>query len=121
MITSNKSDMVELLKENKMVNTHTRNLQVMMTEVYCCLNKINPPFLWNQFEINHNKYQNRKGIQIIPPCTNTVTYGINSFTFRGSILWNYLPKNIKESASLKIFKSRIKEWKGHKCLCTICK
>ena len=29
------------------------------------------------------------------PGTNTTNYGINSLNFKGAMLWNIIPKNIK--------------------------
>ena len=29
---------------------HTQNLQIMMVEVYKCLNNISPPFTWDYFK-----------------------------------------------------------------------
>ena len=40
----------------------------------------------------------------------TESYCINSFIFRGSILWNSIPKTIKNSSSLEIVKNASKSW-----------
>ena len=120
ILTPNQSDMNKLLAENNMVKIHTRNLQAMMTEVYCCLKHLNPSFLWNEVILNEKHTKSRNGSQLILPQTRTLSYGMKSFSFRGSMLWNYLPKYFKESASLSIFKKRIKNWIPDKCQCNLC-
>ena len=43
------------------------------------------------------------------PSTSTTKYGINSLNFRGAMLWNIVPKNIKLSKTLPEFKRRLKK------------
>ena len=120
LISLDKSDFKELLITNNMVSIHRRNLQTMMIEIYCTVNKLNPPFLWDEIKINENNKNNRNGIQLLLPRTKTVTYGMKSYAFRGSMLWNYLPKEIKNSFSKSIFKERIKKWTAKMCQCSLC-
>ena len=40
----------ELLEMTGCVKIHTRNLQLLMTDIYCTTKKINPPFMWNLLE-----------------------------------------------------------------------
>ena len=35
--------------------------------------------------------------------------------------WNIVPENIKNSSSLKEFKSLIKKWQLNNCTCRLCK
>ena len=120
LISPNIDDFEELLSENKMVSVHKRNLQIMMTEIYCTVNKLNPSFLWDKIKINHNTVNLRSGTQLLLPPTNTVTFGMKSYVFRGSILWNYLPIEIKNSITKSIFKNKIKFWTETKCKCALC-
>ena len=120
LISPKENDFEKLLLDSKMVSVHKRNLQIMMTEIYCTINKLNPPFLWDQIKINTHRVCHRNGTQILLPNTNTVNFGMKSYTFRGSILWNYLPAEIKNSASLSVFKKKIKTWTGNRCQCSLC-
>ena len=43
------------------------------------------------------------------PGTNTTKHGLNSLKFRGAMLWNMIPKNIKFSKALPEFKRRLKK------------
>ena len=67
-----------------------------MTEVYKCIHKLNPAFMWEIFKIKTTPYNLRIGKLTKLPKTKTKCYGINAFIFRGSILWNSVPNEIKE-------------------------
>ena len=36
-----------LLHINGKIDIHTQSIQILMTEIYKCLNKISPPFTWD--------------------------------------------------------------------------
>ena len=48
-------------------------------------------------------------------------YGTNSIHFRACLLWNKLPKALKESQSLSAFKYKIKTIGKIDCSCKICR
>ena len=79
-----------------------------MLEVYNGLTQQNPSFLWDMFHEKDNKYNSRsKDLLMLPP-TKTTTYGNDSLSFRGSILWNPLPNDKNTATSACSFKSCIK-------------
>ena len=43
------------------------------------------------------------------PGTNTTNYGINSLNFKGAMLWNIIPKNIKLYKTLSEYKRKMKK------------
>ena len=99
---------------------HIRNLQKLMLEVYKCLKSENPSFKWNIFQTKDVAYNLRtKNLQL--PSTNTLSYGNDSLSFRGAILWNTLSDSIKSLATSASFKRSIKEWKGDNCSYKICR
>ena len=55
------------------------------------------------------------------PTTKTISFGINSVAFRGSILWNAMPDTIKSAENVSQFKKGIKAWNRYKGSCNICK
>ena len=55
------------------------------------------------------------------PAAKSIMFGIDSITFRGSLLWNSMPDLIKSASSAAIFKRNIKNWSGDKCKCKICR
>ena len=84
-----------------------------MLEVYKSRNKLNAEFMWDLFiRVKESPYSLRAGkVLMIPPIQST-KYGINSLIFRGSMLWNTVPSNIKQSKSISCFKKNIKSWLG---------
>ena len=44
----------------------------------------------------------------------TIKFGMESLSFRGSILWNNLNDEIKELSTVASFKTKIKTWMGEK-------
>ena len=51
----------------------------------------------------------------------TVRYGRETITYLGQKTWSIIPDEIRESASLEIFRQKIKLWKPDICPCCICK
>ena len=62
-----------------------------------------------------------KGNTLHLPQTHSTRHGINSLLFRGSIYWNNLPREIKESLSIEEFHKRVKEHGGLPCSCVVCR
>ena len=111
----------ELLRKSNECTIHIKNLKKLMLEVYKCLKNENPSFMWNMFHEKSIQYNLRSKNLLMLPQTNTIKYGNDSIVFRGSILWNYLPNEIKSQASVCTFKKCIKSWSGGDCNCKICK
>ena len=120
------------MSDNLIVKTHYGTLraiydiqtrsyeELLMVEVYKCLNNISPPFTWDYFKQKNNPY-NLTNTQLLElsKC-RTKTYGLNTTLFKGALLWNKLPNHIKEAKSLIHFKNKIREWVGRSCTCCIC-
>ena len=72
------------------------------------------------FEDN-SVYNLMHGIHIKRVNVKTTNFGVESITNIGAKIWDIIPKEIKESKSLAIFKSKIKKWVPENCPCRICK
>ena len=64
--------------------------------------------MWCFFENHHIPYSLRCGSVVKLRGTNTTIYGINSLNFRGAVLWNIVPKNVKPSKALPEFRRNLK-------------
>ena len=53
-------------------------------------------------------YNLRRGDLLLLPPAKSIRYGVNSLAFRGSMLWNNPPPQVKESQTLEEFQNRIK-------------
>ena len=89
----------ELLSMNSDVSIHQRHLRFLISEVFK---------LVNNFKMNFFPYDLRKGNTLHLPLAHSTRHGINSFFFRGSLLWNNLPREIKKSHFIEEFKKRLK-------------
>ena len=56
---------------------------------------LNPEIMWPFFK--NNPTLTVSEVEILGRSSH---YGINSVQYRGSLLWNYLPRTVKESVSL---------------------
>lgn len=77
--------------------------------IYKALNNLAPPYLLEYLKLsnyseNYNLRDREKNIALPRPKTN---YLKNSFAYKGSKLWNSLPKEARLATSLKLFKKHI--------------
>jgi hypothetical protein len=92
----------ELLRIAKSESIHSRNLKLLIIEIFKSLNRLNPKIMWDTFPIKSNHYNSRRGsCIIIPPATSTRS--INFFDFRAALAWNQLPLSIKSETDLHKF------------------
>ena len=74
----------DLLRINGKINIHTQNIQVLMTEIYTCLNEISPPFTWDYDNQKRNHYNlRREHLLKLNECRKK-TYGLNTAVFKGA-------------------------------------
>ena len=52
---------------------------------------------------------------------NSVGHGTESVSFLAPKIWDILPKEIKDSKTLNIFKTKIKKWVPREWPCRLCK
>ena len=110
-----------LILENE-VSFHVYYIRTLLTEIFKAVNGLSPAFVADIFKTSSNtRYALRSGNRLCLPCANTITYGTRSLNFTGSLLWNRLPKSIKDSASIVEFKNRLKKLSTKICFCNICK
>ncbi len=95
-------------------------LRNMATEIFKALLGSTPIYIRDLLEEKDKIYNLRSTESLKQPKCNTVTYGLNSFRYKGAKIWNDLPNKIKNSITLAEFKTQIKKWQGPKCLCNMC-
>ena len=114
------SSFEELLERDNTKTIHTKNIQKLMIEVYKSLNHLNPEYMWEFFVKKDVQYNLRTKELCKLPSVSSQRYGLNSLSFRGSLLWNTIDDEIKLSPSLEVFKKKIRSWNGISCTCFIC-
>ena len=60
------------------------------------------------FKLKETKYNLRNGSALVSTNTKTTNFGINSISYLAPNIWDQVPKEIKDSKSLNIFKQKIK-------------
>ena len=73
----------ELLHLSGKEKIHTQNLQILMVEVYKCLNNISPSFTWDYFKQKYTPYHLRNTQLFELSKCRTRTYGLNTTLFKG--------------------------------------
>ena len=73
------------------------------------------------FKLRENmcKLQNSHIFQTESLCS--LKYGLDPIPYRASQLWQQVPIDIREVASIALFKNRIKTWRCEGCPCRSCK
>ena len=93
-----------------------------MIEVYKDLNEHSPGIMNDIFKLRENMYNFRNfGIfQTENPCS--MKYRLDAIPYRASQLWQQMKQiDIRQAASLALFKNIIKTWKCEDCPCRSCK
>ena len=111
----------ELLEKDCAVTIHTKNLQLLMIEMYKTRNDLNPSFMQEIFCENESHYNLRNNNEFVQPRVRSVGNGTESVRFKDPQLWQMLPQTIRSSGSLAQFKANIKNWKGENCPCKLCR
>ena len=107
-----------LIKSNSM-SVHQRKLQLLLIVIYKTINNVNPSFMVEIFVTNVVPYNLLGSTNLVLPKARTNLYGIDTVRFVGQILWQTLPREIKESQRLETFKRNIKVIPLH-CSCKVC-
>ena len=111
----------QLLHKDNSYTIHHRNLQKLATEMFKIKNNMSPCFMNSIFPESDNSYDFRNNTDFKRENIRTVTYGSETLCYRGPEIWELVPSEIKQSASLDQFKKMIKQWKPIGCKCRICK
>ena len=109
-----------LLGKDQSVTFHQRNIQSLCLEIYKTTQNINPSFMKEVFAIKNQTYNTRKQY-LLYPNPHTVAYGLNTFGYRGSLIWSSLPKEIQNTNDISEFKEFVSENVNHVCKCNLCK
>ena len=119
---SRNSSFDKLLKLDKSVSIHYRNLQYLLTEIYKVKMVLSPPIMNDILTLDENaSYNLRSSVTVTRRNIRTNKFGFETISTIGAVLWQNLPNDIKNSDSLNIFKHRIKQWTPDNCSCKICR
>ena len=115
-----KATFKELLDKVKATSIHTRNLQLLVTEMFKVKTGGSPSIMHSIFQIdNSNNFNLGKNRGFKPRNPKREYYGTE--TILKPKLWIILPEEYKNSKSLQGFKTKIKNWLLLNCPCCLCK
>ena len=98
---------------------HHQNIQSMLIEICKSLNKASAKnFFDSLFEFKFR--QSQFPLELKMPFCNSVYHGKNSIRYFGPQIWNYIPFEIRDAATLEDFSRKIKCWKPEECPCRLC-
>ena len=101
----------QLLEKDSSVSIYIRNLQVLATELFRARKSLSPTIVQNIFRTNEPAYSLRRDTIFESRRIQTQRYSIESLTYLGPKIWPQVPNEIKEYASLSVFKNKIKNWR----------
>ena len=123
----NVSSFEDLLQKDGSVTIHQQNLRSLTVEIFKVIKNIAPPLMSHIFTKNHNLCTdnvsaNTRSNSIFYNAHNprTRNYGLNTLRHLGLKVYDMVPEVIKNSSSVQIFKSKIKNWVPSQCPCRLC-
>ena len=97
-----KATFKELLDKNKAVSMHTRNLQMLFSEMFKVKIGESPSMMYEVSQIgNSNNFSLRRNKGFKPGKPKAVYYGTETISVLGPKLWIILPDEYNNSPSLK--------------------
>ena len=84
-----------MLKQNKSVSIHQRNLQILATKIFKTKNGLNPVIMEDVFKLKNLTYNFRNAETLNRRNVNSVKYGTETITSLGAKIWKILPNEYK--------------------------
>ena len=111
--------MFEWLSFNNL-KANASKCQHLATELFKVTNDLSPEIMKENSVFQQNEtYNLRSGNHLARKNIRTTQYGIESVSNLGGKSWNLLPREIKNSSSLTVFKNKIRKWTPEKCPCKL--
>ena len=111
----------DLLKRDRSVSIHQKNLQILATEIYNTKNDLGPKIMKDTFRFIQKPCNLRNDPELQSRRNRTVYFGTESISSLAPKIWESILSNIRSANSLGIFTEKIKFWTTYKCPCRLCK
>ena len=111
----------KLIEQDKSVTIHTRNLEILATEMFKVYRNISPPIFSEIFHGRDIDYNLRINSDFAVPNVRSVFHVRGSISYLSSKIWDIVPLELKKLANAAASKNGIKEWKQKNCPCKLCK
>ena len=110
----------ELLKKTNKLSLKRWRMHNFAIELYKIKNGYSIDTMCTFDQSKQTTYNLRYKEQNVIPKVNTTHFGLYSFRYFSSHVWNQIPNDIKFVKSLNQFKSSLFSWNGFKCKCNLC-
>ena len=110
-----------VIDKDNSVTIHHRNIRTLAIEPYKFLQGLSSPLFNEIFVEKELSYSLRRDNPLARRRVNSVRHGTESVSFLAPKIWDILPKEIKDSKTLNVFKTKIKKWVPRECPCRLCK
>ena len=108
-----------LLERDSSFTIHHQNIQRMLIEIYRSLNKASAENVFDSlFEFKFR--QSQFPLELKMPFCNSVCHDKNSIRYFEPQIWNFVPFEVRNPATLEDFSRKIKCWKPEECQCRLC-
>ena len=104
----------DLLKRDRSVSIHQKNLQILATEIYKTKNDLGPKIMKDTFHFIQKPYNLRNDPELQRRKNRTVYFGTENISSLASKIWELIPSDIRSANSLGVFKEKIKFLKTDK-------
>ena len=112
----------ELLHLSKLPSLKVRRLRSIALETFKIINKNCPSYLYDLIILRNINILSDTVTQLNYPRSELLTrYGINSFRYTASKIWNELPEHFRNETNFNQFSKLISTWTGNSCRCNACK
>ena len=95
-------------------------LRSIAIETFKIIHKESPIYLHDLVNIKKPNYSFRYENTVDVPSVETTRYGLKSFRYFSTKLWNELPNHIRLEQNLNQFSKLLNTWNGGSCHCSAC-
>ena len=100
----------DLLKRDRSVSIHQKNLQILATEIYKTKNDLGPKIMKDTFHFIQKPYNLRNDPELQRRRNRTVYFGTESISSLAPKIWELIPSDIRSANSLGTFIEKIMFW-----------
>ena len=116
----NASSYANLLAKANLPTLELGRLRKIAIEVYKSVKGVSPTYICDMFKIKNTNYNLRNSSLLVKNHQRTKAFGLSSFSYTASHIWNLLPQQLRNAQNLKEFGKLVKTWEGPKCKCNFC-
>ena len=118
---NNESTFEDLLKKYNSVSIHHKNNRLLGMQLYKVKNNLSTHLMSEIFNLINIDYNLRSRTDFKQSPVSTVNYGIKSFRYLASKIWNISPLETRNASSLTEFTTNLKSWISKHYPCTLCR